>query len=250
MIRSRTNNITQPIVLRADDVTEQQLALGLATNPAPTIPCAYNPLVAQQLEIDRLRASCTMLANENQELHRLIQLQATEHRQFREEVMASIAALRIDELRSSYVSMINEQQRLLQSRTPEQQFREEVMTNIADLRQQQQSNKQAIAFLYDKLQEVNTVAFKTGNCDVHGTRLPIPYGFEQQHCSFFTASYGNYRGSAPGDVVPAFHTQDAMVMPYSGNCDLRGGAYGVWAAKPIISEQEVIAKKNQYRLMI
>jgi hypothetical protein len=39
-----------------------------------------------------------------------------------------------------------------------------------------------------------------------------------------------------------------MVLPYSGNCDLSAGAYGVWAAKPVISEQEVVAKKAEYRL--
>ena len=148
------------------------------------------------------------LTNENQEQRRLSELQAIAHQQLKDETNAAVAVLRQD----------------------------------------QQTKKQAISFLYDRFKEASTVAFSTGNCDVHGEKLPIPVGFEKQHCKFFTSGQGKSRGSGPGDVVPTFQAGDTMVLPYSGNCDLSAGAYGVWAAKPVISEQEVAAKKTEYRL--
>ena len=143
-----------------------------------------------------------------------------------------------------------EQRRLLESQAREhQQFKDEINTTITDLLQDQQTNKQAISFLYDKFKEASAVAFSTGYCDVHGKKLPIPAGFEKQHCKFFTSGQGKHHGSGTGDVVPIFQTGDSMVLPYSGICDLPGGIYGVWAAKPVISEQEVVAKKIEYKLM-
>lgn len=280
MIRSR-NGVIRPAAEKADN--EERQPLPRAEAPPVTPPAYYNPIIQQQAEIDSLReqnheqqrllelqareqqtrtddlhAYGVRLANENQELRRLLELQAREHQQFKEEINTTVATLRqqhqteIDDLRSLGVRLTNENQE--QRRLSElhaiahQQFKDETNAAVAVLLQEQQTKKQAISFLYDRFKEASTVAFSTGNCDVHGEKLPIPVGFEKQHCKFFTSGQGKSRGSGPGDVVPTFQAGDTMVLPYSGNCDLSAGAYGVWAAKPVISEQEVAAKKAEYRL--
>ena len=196
-------------------MTQGVMLKNVGPNPLPRLaappvitPINYDPTEREQTEINTLLSNGVRLANENQE-----------------------------------------QRRLLESQTEEfQQFKEEITTTITGLLQDQQTNKQAISFLYDKFQEASAVAFSTGNCDVHGKKLPIPAGFEKQHCKFFTGGQGKHHGSGTGDVVPVFQTGDSMVLPYSGICDLPGGAYGVWAAKPVISKEEVAAKKVEYKL--
>ncbi len=213
-----------------------------------------------QAAIKDLRDSGTTLTRENQDLKRLLQLKAQEQQQFKDEIIRTVTELKqqhqatIKDLHDSKAALVGENQelrRLLQLQIAEQrQLREEVTSNIRDRVQEQQTHKQAISFLYDKFKEASTVAFTTGNCDVHGTRLPIPSGFERQHCKFFTAGLGKHHGSPAWDVIPTFQTSDVMVLPYSGNCDLPGGSYGVWAAKPVISEQELAYKKVEYKLTI
>ena len=219
--------------------------------PPATISICYNPITQQQAEIDTLR-------EQNQELQSLLEELSRGHREFKEEITANVASFRrdlqteIDGLRATGIRLLLDNQelrRLLEEKTREhQQFRAEINTAVDNLFQEQQTNKQAISFLLDKLQETSKVAFHTGNCDAHGKNLPIPLGFDKKHCKFFTGGQGKYVGSGVGDVVPIFQTGDTMVLPYSGNCELSGGAYGVWAARPIISEQEIAAKKIEYRL--
>ncbi len=228
--------------------------------PPITAPVNYNPIEQQQIEINDLQGVGIRLTSDNQDLRRLLQLQAQEHQQFKDEIIRTVTELKqqhqatIKDLHDSRAALVSENQelrRLLQLQIGEQrQLREEVTSNIRDRAQEQQTHKQAISFLYDKFKEASTVAFTTGNCDVHGTRLPIPSGFERQHCKFFTAGLGKHRGNPAWDVIPTFQTSDVMVLPYSGNCDLPGGSYGVWAAKPVISEQELADKKVEYKLTI
>lgn len=224
MIRS----MTQGIMLK--NVGSDPLPRTAA--PPVIAPIDYDPIDREQTEVTNLRA-------ENQEQLRLLELQ------FRTE---------IDDLRSTNIALANENQeqsRSLESQTREhQQFREEAESTISDLLQNQQINKRAVSFLYDQFKEIRVVAFSTGNCDIHGKKLPIPAGFEKQHCKFFTGGQGKHHGSGTGDVVPIFQTGDSMVLPYSGICDSSGGAYVVCAAKPVISEQELAAKKTEYRLAI
>lgn len=248
--------------LRAQN-QEQQRLLELQAREHQQFKDEINIFIAtlrqqQQTEVDNLRSANAILANEHQEQRRLLELQVIENRRFKDETNIAIAELRqqqqteVDDLRLTNVRLANEhqeQRRLLALQaTDDRQFKDDTNMAIAELRQILQTKKDAISFLYDKVKDASMVAFSTGNCDVHGEKLPIPDGFKKQHCKFFTSGQGKSRGSGPGDVVPTFQTGDAMVLPYSGNCELSAGAYGVWAAKPVISEQEVAAKKTEYSL--
>ena len=243
---------------------EQQRLLELQDREHQRFRDEYNAIIAalrleHQTRIDDLNSDSVRLTNENQELRRLLELQDREHQQLRNEYNATIPALRlehqtiVDDLRSADTRLTRanqEQRRLLELHTIEhQQFKDETNTAVAVLLDDQQTKKQAISFLYDRFKEVSVVAFSTGNCAVHGEKLPIPVGFEKQHCKFFTGGQGKFRHGGTGDVVSVFQTEDSMVLPYGGNCELSAGAYGVWAAKSVISEQEIADKKTEYRLI-
>eukprot|EP00298_Acanthocystis_sp_HF-20_P007347 c16963_g1_i2.p1 GENE.c16963_g1_i2~~c16963_g1_i2.p1 ORF type:complete len:182 (+),score=13.30 c16963_g1_i2:80-625(+) len=109
-------------------------------------------------------------------------------------------------------------------------------------------NKQALSYVFDKLKEIPKVSFKSGTCDVHGTKLPIPDGFEKEDCTFFTAGHGNFYGGNTGDVIPVFTANDHMVLPYQNNGGWKGGGYVIGAVKQSTTDEEVENKKREYGL--
>lgn len=125
-----------------------------------------------------------------------------------------------------------------------------------DLTQQQQTHKEAISFLYDKMKDAHKVAFKTGEfawnatgCTAHGTPLPIPEGFEKKDCSFFSAGQSSFNGDVQ-HLCSTFKISDFMELPYEKGGGRCLGAYGVWAAKPVVSEEDIKKKKHQYKLLV
>jgi hypothetical protein len=82
--------------------------------------------------------------------------------------------------------------------------------------------------------------------------LPIPDGFTEKDCTFLTVGtedkcYG--RGCTP-EIITDVATDKIMTMPFKGKGTqyYAGGAYGVWAAKPVMSEEDIEKKKRQYKL--
>ena len=125
---------------------------------------------------------------------------------------------------------------------------EYVAHEIENVAEEQQINKQAISFLYDKMKEAHTVAFKTQNFGTHGIEIPVPDGFEKQDCSFLVAG----RCHSQGEYASEYNTGGFTAFPWGGydNCHNKNGAYVVLASKPVIPEQEVEEKKKKYKLHI
>jgi len=131
-----------------------------------------------------------------------------------------------------------------------------------DLTQQQQTHKEAISFLYDKMKDAHKVAFKTESGIEQTQKLPIPKGFTEKDCSFFTMKFLEYYDPAQSHQYSEFKTDSNFQLTeirndpslsYSHKDGARlyatRGMYGVLAAKPIMGEEEIERKKRQYKLL-
>jgi hypothetical protein len=130
----------------------------------------------------------------------------------------------------------------------------ETIKQISVLRQEHQTQKQAISFLYDKMKDAHKVHFETKYFQPQdiaafsdGTyNIPIPEGFEEKDCSFLSIS----RGSNKGENKPISRAlAHRLVSPYyAPNGDWLEAVSGVFAAKSVMDEAEATEKKRQYQL--
>jgi len=131
-----------------------------------------------------------------------------------------------------------------------------------ELRAKEQKMQQAISFLYDKMKDAHKVAFRTQDGVESSQRLPIPDGFSEQDCSFFTMKFLEYYGADTArqfsefKTDPDFQLTNARATPPLSYCHRDGsysyatrGGYAILASKPIITEQEITQKKLEYKLI-
>lgn len=132
-------------------------------------------------------------------------------------------------------------------------------TRLTDI---EQTHRQALSFLYDKLKEAHKVSFNT--MQITGTDpiiLPVPNEFAKEDCKFFSVVSQWFRHPGHATEYTRFSTKPSVTTNNSEglhNPDIDGfkdifmsndGLAGVLATKPIISEEEVAKKKKQYKLI-